>query len=186
MCKLKKILTLTILTIFTLGFITPKKETIFIGTVTTDYKNKENIFGLYIEFRIDSLVIARNIIQQDGTFKISTTADKEFDIYYCGIGVGDTYLQTFKPTSKDTVSITFKIPKNYKKKYGKAVCPKCNKKDQTIPIRYGWGSAIVIQHINSKGDTANTPYYKKNYYDGGCVTSYIDPKYFCERDKIKF
>jgi len=179
-------LKLTILTIFTLSFITPKKETIFIGTITTDLNNKDNIFGLYIEFRIDTLVIARNIIQQDGTFKISATADKKFDIYYCGIGVGDTYLQTIKPTSKDTVSITFKIPKNYKKYFGKAVCPKCNKKAQTIPIRYGWGSAIVIQHINSKGDTTNTPDHKKNYYDGGCVTSQIHPKYYCKRDKIKF
>jgi hypothetical protein len=45
---------------------------------------------------------------------------------------------------------------------------------------------IVIQHVDSKGDTTYTPYDKKNYYNGGCVTSDIDPKYFCKRDKIKF
>jgi len=178
--------TLTILTILTLGFTTLKKETIFIGTVTTDTKNKDKILGLYIEFRIDTVVIARNNIQQDGTFKLSTTADKEFDIYYRGIGVGDTYVQTVKPTDKDTVSLTFKVPKNYKKHFGKVNCPKCNKHDQTVPIRYGLGSAIVIQHVDSKGDTTYTPYDKKNYFDGGCVTSDFDPKYFCKRDKIKF
>lgn len=181
-----KTLSLTILTIFTFSFATPKKETIFIGKVTTYTENKENIFGLYIEFRVDTLVIARNIIQQDGTFKISATADKDFDIYYRGIGVGDTYVQTIKPTDKDTVSLAFNVPKEYKKHFGKTICPKCNKHDQTVPIRYGLGSAIVIQHIDSKGDTIYTPYDKNNYYEGGCVTSNIGPKYFCKRDKIKF
>ena len=156
------------------------------GTVKTDTENNDNIFGLYIEFRVDTLVIARNIIQQDGTFKISATADKDFDIYYRGIGVGDTYVQTIKPTEKDTVSLTFKVPRDYKKYFGKAVCPKCNKHDQTIPIRYGLETAIMVQHITSKGDTIYTPYDNKKYYDGGCVTSDIDPKYFCKRDKIKF
>lgn len=186
MCKLMTKATLTILTILTLVFATPRKETIFIGTVTTDTKNKENVFGLYIEFKIDTVVIARNIIQQDGTFKLSATADKEFDIYYRGIGVGDTYVQTVKPTDKDTVSLTFKVPKDYKKHFGKTICPKCDKHDQIVPIRYGLGSAIVIQHVDSKSDTTYTPYDKKNYYDGGCVTSDIEPKYFCKRDKIKF
>ncbi|HSD07016.1 hypothetical protein [Flavobacterium sp.] len=181
-----KTLSLTILTILTLGFHIPKKETIFLGTVKTDTKNKDNIFGLYIEFRVDTLIIARNIIQQDGTFKISATADKDFDIYYRGIGVGDTYVQTIKATEKDTVSLTFKIPKDYKKHFGKTVCPKCNKHDQTVPIRYGLGSSIIVRHINSQGDTIYTPKDNKKYYDGGCVTSDIDSKYFCERDKIKF
>lgn len=178
--------TLTILTILTLGLTTPKKETIFTGTVTTDTKNKDNVFGLYIEFRIDTVVIAGTIIQKDGTFKILATADKEFDMYYRGVGVGDTYVQTIKPTDKDTVSLTFKVPKDYKKHLGKAICPKCHKHDQTLPIRYGLGSAKVIQHVDSKGDTTYTHYDKKNYYDGGCVTSDIDPKYFCKRDKVKF
>lgn len=177
MCNLMKTLTLTVLTVLTLGFVTPKKETIFIGTVTPDIKNKDNIFGLYIEFRVDTLVIARNIIQQDGIFKISTTADKEFDIYYRGIGVGDTYVQTIKPTDKDTVSLTFKVPRDYKKYFGKTVCPKCNKHDQTVPIRYGDGSAILVDGV---------PYDKKNYYAGTCITSDLDPKFFCIRDKIKF
>jgi hypothetical protein len=181
-----KTFTLTILTILTLGYATPKKETIFTGTVTTDTQNKDNVFGLYIEFRVDTLVIASNIIQQDGTFKISVTADKEFDIYYRGIGVKDTYIQTIKPTDKDIVAFTFKVPKDYKKHFGKTVCPKCNKHDETVPIRYGLGNAIVIQNIDNKGDKTHTPYDNKNYYDSDCVISNIDPKYFCKRDNIKF
>lgn len=178
--------TLTILTILTLGFTTPKKETIFIGTVTTKTENKGNVLGLCIELRIDTVVIARNTIQQDGTFKLSAPADKEFDVYYHGPGVRDTYVQSVKPTDEDTISLTFKLPKDYKKHFGKAICPKCNKHDQTVPIRYGLGSARVNQQIDSKGDTTYTPYDKKNYFDGSCVTSDIDPKYFCKRDNIKF
>lgn len=177
--------TLTILTILILGFSTPKNETIFIGKVTTDTKNKDNVMGLYIEFRIDTLVIAKNIIQQNGTFKISATADKEFDIYYRGIGVGDTYVQTIKPTDKDTVSLTFKIPKDYKKHFGKAVCSKCNKHDQTIPIIYGL-KTIVVYTKDQPSYTTYDGFGKKEIYDGGCVTSDIAPKFFCKRDKIKF
>ena len=178
--------TLTILTILTFGFTGPKKETIFIGTVTTDPKNKDNVLGLYIEFRVDSLVVGRNIIERDGTFKIKTSADKAFDVYYRGIGVDDTYIQTIKPTDKDTVLLTFKVPKDYKRRFRKTVCPKCNQYDQTVPIRYGSESAIIVQYIDNKGDTTYTQYDKRNYYAGDCVTSDIDPKYFCKRDKIKF
>lgn len=176
----------TIFTILTLCFATPKKETIFIGTVKTDTKNVDYIFGLLIEFRDENLVIAKNFVQQDGTFNISATADKEFDIYYRGIGVVDTYIQTIKPTENDTVLLTINIPNDYKKHFGKAVCPKCNKHDQTVRIRYGLRSAIVIQRIDSKGDTTLTPYDNKNFYDGGCVSSEISPKYFCKRDNVKF
>ena len=186
MGNLMKKLALTILTILTLSFMIPKEETIFIGRVTSDTKTRGNILGLIIEFRVDTLVIARKVVQQDGSFKISASADKEFDIYYRGIGVGETYILTIKPTNKDTVSLTFQIPKDYKKIFGKAVCPKCNKHDQTVPIRYGLESAIVIQHVDAKGDITYKPYDKKNYYAGDCVTSDIDPKYFCKRDKIKF
>ncbi len=173
------------MTILTLGVATPKKETIFIGTVATDTKNKDIIFGLYIEFRVDTLVIGRNIIQKDGTFKISATADKEFDIYYRAIGVGNTYVQTIKPTDKDTVSLTLKVPKEYKKHFGKTICPKCNKHDQTVPIIYGL-KTIVIYTTDQPPYTTYDGYGMKEIYDGGCVTSDINPKFFCKRDKIKF
>jgi len=181
-----KAVTLAIFTILILGFGFPKKETVFIGTVTTDTKSANDIVGLIIEFRIDTLVIAKNVIQQDGSFKILAPTDKEFDIYYRGIGIDDTYVQTIKPTNQDTVFLTFQIPKIYKKRFGKTVCPKCNKHNQTIPIQYGWGSAIIVQNLNSKGDTIYTHYDKKNYYSGTCITSDFDPQYFCKRDNIKF
>jgi len=180
-----KTLIIAILTILTFGFVTPKNETVFIGKVTTSNENKDNIIGLYIEFRIDTLVIARNCIQQDGTFKISATSDKEFDIYYRGIGVNDTYVQTIKPTDQDTVLLTFQIPKDYKKNLGKVVCPKCNKHDQTIPIIYGLKTIIVYEN-DPQPYTTYEGFGKEEIYDGGCSSSGFDAQWYCKRDKIKF
>ena len=181
-----KKLTLIILTIFTLGFIIPKKNTVFIGTIVSDEQIKNDLSGLIIDFRIDTLVIAQTVVEKDGAFKISLTANKEFDVYYRGIGIGENYASTIKPTEKDTLTFTFQIPRKYNKKYGKIVCPKCSKQDQTIPIRYGLGTEIVYRNVDKKGDTTYISYDKNTYYEGGCVHSEISPKYFCKRDKIKF
>jgi hypothetical protein len=185
MCNLLTKTTLTILTLLTLGFTTPKKETVFIGTVTTDAEHKDDLLGLYIQFRVDTLVIGTNTIKQDGTFKISAVADKDIDVYYFGFGISAAYIQTIKLSDKDSVKLSIQIPIKYRKKFGKTVCPKCIKSDQTIPIRYGLGTSIVVQHIN-KGDTTYTPYDNKQYYDGGCIISGFDAKWYCKRDKIKF
>ena len=184
--KPMKKLTLIILTIFTLGFIIPKKNTIFIGTVVSDEQTKKDITGLIIDFRIDTLVIAQSIVDKNGTFKISASADKEFDVYYRGIGIGENYASTIIPTEIDTLKFTIQIPRKYNKKYGKIVCPKCSRQDQTIPIRYGLGTEIIYRNVDKKGDTTYISYDKNNYYEGGCVNSEISPKYFCKRDIIKF
>ena len=181
-----KKLTLIILTIFTLGFITPKKNTNFIGTVISNEENRNDIAGLIIDFRIDTLVIAQSIVEENGKFKISASSAKEFDVFYRGIGIGENYATTIKPTENDTVKFTIEIPRKYKKKWRKSVCPKCSKHDQTVPIRYGLGSEIVYLQIDKKGDTTYISHDKNNYYDGGCVHSDISPKYFCRRDKLKF
>ena len=179
-------LILLINAILNLGFMTPKKEVFILGTFITNEKNKDNILGLTIEFRVDTIVIAKSLIQQNRTFKIATNVEKEFDIYYYGIGVGDTYLVTIKPNEKDTLALTFNVPKEYKKKFGKTVCPKCNKYDQTVPIRYGDNAVILVQSADNDGNKTIRQYDKKNYYAGTCVTSDIDPKYYCIRDNIKF
>jgi hypothetical protein len=180
-----KTLILTILTALLLGFITPKKETIFIGTVNTDNKNNDKNLG-FIEFKIDTVLIAREIIQEDRTFKISVTADKEIDIYFRGISARDSYIQTIKPTEKDTIFLSIKVPRDYKKHFGKVVCPKCDKHNKVVPIVYGFIGTISVRHIDRKGDTTYIPRNKKKYFDGGCNISDIGPKYYCERDKIKF
>lgn len=98
-----------------------------------------------------------------------------------------TYQKTIEPSSEDTILLNLEIPKDYKFLSGKAICPKCSKYDQTIPINYGLKEKIVyVRRINKKGDTKSTTDYKNEYYDGGCTTSDIAAKYHCKRDKIEF
>lgn len=181
-----KILILAILITLSSVFSLPIKETIFIGKVTTNKSNNNSVIGLCIEFRVDTIVIAKGFVEGNGIFKITSPVSNKIDIYYHGIGVQDTYVKTIRQTDKDTVLLNLTIPKKYKRYLGKAVCPKCNKANKTMPIVYGLGSAVLIKHIDSKGDTTEIPYDNKSYYAGSCVTSDIDPKYFCKRDMIKF
>lgn len=182
---LMKTLLLSLLTILTLGFQTPKKETIFIGKVTIDSDIKDNIYGLLIEFRVDTIAIARYTFQQEGNFKIAVNADKAFEIFYRGPGISDTYVQTIKPTDNDTVLLNIKIPRDYKKHLGKIICPKCSKHDKTIPIIYGL-KAIAVYEKNQPDYTTYIGSGKQEIFDGGCVTSEIDAQFFCKRDGIRF
>lgn len=177
---------LTILTILTLGFTLPRRENIYLGQVTINSEVKNEYLGLFIEFRVDTLVIAKSNLKKDGSFKISVTTDKEFDVYYRHLVGQDCYLQSIKPSDKDKVRLNFTFPTIYKKEINEVVCPKCKKHDQTIPILYrGQGSVELFENIDSSGFKSFVPYDKTNYY-AGCTFSKFDPKYFCKRDKIKF
>lgn len=171
-----------LLAILLFGVKTTPNETEYLGEIHTE----EDLYGLFIEFRVDSEVIAKTSIQKDGTFKLKSSIKQDFDLYYYGIGVNETYVQTVSPSQLDSVILTFNLPKKYKKHFGKVICPKCNKPDQTIPIRYGLKTLEYIQSVNSKGDTILTTKNRLEYYDGGCSTSNIDPQYFCKRDLISF
>ncbi len=176
---------LILLAFLAIGLTTPKKKTVFIGTVSTESRYKDLLLGLQFEFRIDTIIIARNKILQGQSFKIEVISEKEMDVYYRGVGVIETFVGTIKPTDEDTILMNFKIPKNYKKHFGKAVCPKCNKHDLTIPIKYGL-KTIVVNTENKPTHKIYKSYGKKEVYDGGCATSDFNPKYYCKRDKIKF
>ena len=187
MNRTKKILLLLSISFLFLG-LTNQRETIIKGTVKTENANKKNNVGLLqLELRENSLVKGQTIIQMDGTFIMRAKLDKDADLFYKGIGInGEVFIQTLQQTSSDTIFLTIEIPKNYTKKWGKAVCPKCNKQDQTLPIKYGLGSAILVRHIDKNRDTTYLPYNNKKYFDGNDITSDLDPKYFCKRDNIKF
>lgn len=174
----------SIVLISIVSFVSPTKETVVTGTITLNSNDSSYVNLLSIEFRIDSTVIAKTRIQKGGRYVAAIKTDKPVDMYCTGFGFTDTYIQTIRPSAEDTVSVNFKIPRAYKKFLWKAVCPKCSRHDQTINIVHG--RAIVFTHMNNKGEKVFVPYNRKHYYDGGCVTSDTDPKYFCKRDQIKF
>ena len=186
MCNLMTKTILTILTILTLGFTLPKRETIYLGQVNINADDKLTYTGLYITFQVDTLVIAQSNVKKDGSFKISVTTDRDFDVYYRHLAGEDCYLKTIKPTDKDRVKLNFVFPNIYEKENNEVICPKCIKHDQTIPILYlSQFERKLFEVSDSSGNKAVVPYNETNYY-AGCTFSSYDPKYFCKRDKIKF
>jgi hypothetical protein len=169
-----------------LAFGTKSSETVIFGQVTADEKIRVNVVGVQVELRFDTTVIASTIIGKDLTFSMPAAFDKKVDLYYKSVGVEDAFIQSISPTELDTVKIAFELPKAYKKKLGKVTCPECNKSDQTVPIQYGMGSAMLVPYMDLDGNEIFLPYDRNNYYAGSCVTSHIDPQYFCKRDAIKF
>jgi len=177
----------TLILIATLLAFGPKSsETVIFGQVSADEETRTNIVGVQVDVKLGTTVIATGFIGENLTFTIPVVFDKTVDLYYKSIGVEDAFLQSVSPTELDTIKIAIQLPKTYEKKLGKAVCPKCNKTDQTVPIRFGMGSAMLVTHIDLDGNKILLPYDKDNYYAGSCLTSHIDPQYFCKRDEIKF
>ncbi len=54
-------------------------------------------------------------------------------------------------------------------------CPKCNKKNDVIPISYG----LLIGGIPTK-------HGKEVFHDGGCEITGCDPHWYCRRDNYSF
>ena len=108
---------------------------------------------------------------------------KEIDIFLTSIGVEELYLQTINNSTIDRWEIN--IPRYYKMKLGKAVCPKCNKTDKVYKAIYGDGQILTLE-INHKGDTIYSNISGRNYYMGTCVSNDLNPLWHCERDKIEF
>jgi len=178
-----KILKLVILTFITLSVTTSTKQTVVFGRIETEVI--DNTKGLRIEFKVDSLVIAKNLIRENSSFIISASLDKDVDVYFSGLGNRETFLERIKATDVDSLSLTFKLPKTYKMDAGKAVCQKCGESDQTIPIAYGF-KTIVVYSKDQPDYTTYEGYGKKEVYDGGCMQTDISANYYCKRDKIRF
>ena len=119
-----------------------------------------------------------------GTIKKDTIKKyKEIDIFLTSIGIEELYLQTIDNSTIDRWEIN--IPRYYKMKLGRAVCPKCNKTDKVYKAIYGDGQILTLK-INDKGDTTYSNISGRNYYMGTCVTNDLNPLWHCERDKIEF
>jgi hypothetical protein len=71
-----------------------------------------------------------------GTIKKDTIKKyKEIDIFLTSIGVEELYLKTINNSTIDRWEIN--IPRDYKMKLGRAICPKCNKADKVYKAIYG-------------------------------------------------
>ena len=139
-----------------------------------------------LTLKTKGLVIEKILTDKNGlgTIKKDTIKKyKEIDIFLTSIGVEELYLETIKNSSIDRWEIN--IPRYYKMKLGRAVCPKCDKTDKVFKAIYGDGQILRLT-TNDKGDTTYSNILGRNYYMGTCVTNDLNPLWHCERDKIEF
>lgn len=143
-----------------LGFSVPSKEIVITGVVKSNIPATQDIFT--IEFREDSIVGEKVAVWNDSVFQVTIAVKETVDVYVGGMGIPRRYVKSITSADHDSISLTLEVPAKYNVVLGKAVCPKCGKRDQTERIEYGDGT------------------------EGGCIVSEYDPEYKCKRDGIWF
>jgi hypothetical protein len=71
------------------------------------------------------------------------------------------------------IEVTFPPPCKYDMTVNDNRCPKCHRRDKSIPINYG----LLVLARGAK---------QREYYDGGCDITCCMPNWYCKRDKLKF
>ena len=150
------------------SFITPHKKTVIIGTIKKHGREANPKAMQLIQLMTnDTAGITHTSAKAGEQFVLKACLDTPVGLNYSGYGYLFSYFQTIPATDEDTVFITINIPKKYHKIFGRALCPKCGKRDMTIPIHYGycnWGK-------------------RESYHAGCCVQA---EEWYCKRDDLKF
>jgi len=142
--------------------------------------------GIAVIVKGDNKILAHTFADRQGNFELIFTPNKEksFDFFCFGVGVDTMLFSSVRTFDSDTPDITFYIPALRKKNaLGQMLCPKCNKADKIYKIIYGDGMPIK-REISESGDTTYSSIVNGRFYAGTCLVGI--PKYFCDRDKIKF
>jgi hypothetical protein len=144
------------------------------------------------EFCIDQITIKHKdetvalvMADKEGFVNISSTLRKdstEYDLFLTSLGVKGTYLTTID--SKTSGLIEISLPKIYKMRFGKAVCPKCGRINNVYKAVYCEAPIVVMKIV--KEDTIYSPIYKGRYYMTSDVTNNLDPKWYCKEDDILY
>jgi hypothetical protein len=138
-----------------------------------------------ITIQHNKVIVAKIMTDKDCYAYIPQSLIKDsadYDLYLTTIGVNGTYLATID--CKLTGLIEIILPKTYKMRFGKAICPKCGKTNKVIKAIYSEAPIVVRKVV--KGDTIYSPIYKSRYYMNTDVTNNLDPKWYCERDNLLY
>jgi hypothetical protein len=168
------------ITLYSFGF--DNKEIIEIRLIL----NKTYGVGLeQITIKSKKEIISRINSDKDGLVTISRNIMKDsidYDLYLTSLGVEGTYLTTINSKTTGTIQIT--LPKQYKMRTGKAICPKCNKISKVYKVIYTDPPIVVIKVV--RGDTVYSPIFRGKYYMDTDVTNDLNPKWYCEKDDILY
>jgi hypothetical protein len=139
------------------------------------YKNKKDSILLSDTFEFEF-----NNLPKD-TFKLS------FSIR--NYPINKLYIIRPKDTENYKIEIPFTPVCPYTTSKKKHKCPTCEKRNQVIPISYGyWLRATFINkdghEVDRKGKKIKPK--KNSSFPGGCVITDCQPNWYCERDQTKF
>jgi hypothetical protein len=169
------------------SFKEPTNELHISGKVYSDKKDLNGqLVGLHLLVIADNKLVAQTFTIEGGHYELTFTPtnQKSFDFFIASIGIDTSLLKSFEAFQSNVMTCDFKFPPSYRKHLGQIICPKCRRTDKVYPIIYGWGQISERKIVN--GDTIYSNIVDKKYYAGTCVSSNLSPKYFCNRDKVKF
>jgi hypothetical protein len=142
--------------------------------------------GIAVIVKGGKKTLAHTFADSQGNFEATLTVGKEksFDFFCFGVGIDTMLFGSVRTFNSDKPDLTFYIPALRKKNLlGQMFCPKCNKADKVYKIVYGDAMPIKIE-VSENGDTTYSNIVNGHFNAGTCLVGV--PKYFCDRDKVKF
>lgn len=130
-------------------------------------------------------IFAKVIADKEGYVYIPSSLRNDsinYDLFLTTLGVNGTYLTSIDSKTKGLIEIN--LPKVYKMRFGKAVCPKCGRTNNVCKAIYCEAPIVVMKIV--KKDTIYSPIYKGKYFMASDVTNELDPQWYCKKDNILF
>jgi len=129
---------------------------------------RKSVYGTGI-IQIDSLY-GDNITVLLASYIKKGDIEKDFSL-----AISDICL--YKDSTTKVVAV-FPPDCSYNRHVLNRTCPKCNKRDKVIPIKYG----LRVPLYDKNGNIIDEGEYRPR----GCVVSDCDPSWYCKRDKVEF
>lgn len=153
----------------------------FTCKLTFDYPT-DNLHLNELRINVTGSSISRFVILHKETqFSLYNLPADTVSIHISDLGCTDTVISNILILSGETASLEIHFPSTceYDKSTNDKTCPVCTKKNEVIPVEYGYPIF--------KNDRAQRK-FKKNptFYAAGCEISCCDPHWYCKRDKKLF
>jgi|GEM_PF-4273317 len=150
------------------------------GKLIANHPNYGIGYGQVLIYNQQHCLIGQSRTDEQGNFSCSIKKKyKDVYISYKVIGIPELFLSRC-PAGDSIFIISLPVPIN-RDSLGKAICPMCLRSDVTKRILPGEGIQIVRSNISKAPNSADSV-----FYSGICTWNEQDPKYYCERDEIRF